>query len=235
MKRLLCLFLTLMMLVTLCACGDDIDPSKDENKTTTSTTVEGEDTTTSGDSTTGTTTTTSATTTTTTTYVPSGVTIPIGTTTTTTGTTTGSLPTGTTTSASGSTTTTTTTTTKPTESTGPQHYIALPAVGSDIDVTKKKDRIRVSAATAVYGASGDIKVTLTIRNYSAQWITEETDYILYTCYDKNGDVVQEAEKLSIGVIDTKENVERTFSFVVPAETAEVRITKSKIVYWTEWA
>ena len=41
--------------------------------------------------------------------------------------------------------------------------------------------------------------------------------------------------MSIGVIDTKKHVERTYEFNVPANTAEVRITKSKIVYWTEWA
>jgi hypothetical protein len=67
------------------------------------------------------------------------------------------------------------------------------------------------------------------------WITEETDYIEYTCYDKEGNVVKAASKIYIGCIDTKKNVSKTFQITVPATTAEVRITKSKIVYWTEWS
>lgn len=246
MKKYIALFLCVLMLMTLCACGDDIAQPEDKDKdTTTTTTVEVENTTasTGGDSTTGTTATVTGTdTTTTTVYVPSGVTVPVGTrptsdTTSTTGTTaTVVSPSGSTASSSGSTTTTTTTTTaQPTEPTGPQRYIILPAVGSDIDVSKKKDRIHVSSVSAFFEESGEITVTLTFKNNSSQWITEETDYILYTCYAEDGSVVQRAQKLSIGCIDTKSNKEKSYTFTVPADTTEVRITKSSIVYWTEWA
>jgi hypothetical protein len=78
-------------------------------------------------------------------------------------------------------------------------------------------------------------VSLTFKNHTSNWITEETDYVTYVCYDKDGNVVQKATDLMIGVIDTKKHPEKTFTFQVPANTAEVRITKSKITYWTEWA
>ena len=178
---------------------------------------------------------------------PTGATVPIGTkpvTTTTTArpttSTTVTPPTGGSTPAStGSTTTTTTAptttvpTATPTEPAGP--YIVLPAVGSDIDVTKQKNRIRVSGVAAWFNEDGTIGVQLTFRNYSSNWITEETDYVTYTCYDANGNVVQKATKIMIGVIDTKKNVEKTFEFNVPADTAEVTFTNSHITYWTEWA
>lgn len=197
-----------------------------------------------------------ATTTTTTVYVPSGATVPIGTkpsttvtqapTTTTTTATAPSVdePVGSTTTTAATTTTattttvtttvdTTTTTAKPTE---PEPlYIVLPAIGTDIDVTNKRDRIRVSQAAAWLNDDSTIGVSLTFKNYSSNWITEETNYVQYTCYDKNGNVVQKETKLMIGCIDTKKNVEKTFTFDVPANTAEVRLTGSKIVYWTEWS
>ena len=137
----------------------------------------------------------------------------------------------------------TTTVTKPTSSTTvtttttttvPQTQVILPAVGTDIDVQKQKNRIRVSAASATYNADGSIAVSLTFQNYTSNWITEETDWVEYTCYDKNGNVVQAATKLHIGCIDTKKNPVRSYTFTVPAATAEVRLTDCKIVYWTEW-
>lgn len=111
--------------------------------------------------------------------------------------------------------------------------IILPAIGSDIDVTKKKNRIRVSAADATWNADGTIHVTLTFKNYTSNWITEETDYIKYTYY-KDG-TSKGTKTLYIGVIDTKKNPSKTFEFDVPAYTTKVKITSSKIVYWTEWA
>ena len=114
----------------------------------------------------------------------------------------------------------------------------LPAIGSDIDVVKKKNRIRVSAATATYALDADfneiLTVSLTFRNYTSNWITEETDYIQYTYYDATGAKIK-TETLYIGCIDTKKHPTKTFTFTVPTHTAEVRITNSKIVYWTEWA
>ena len=112
--------------------------------------------------------------------------------------------------------------------------ITLPAIGSDIDVTKKKDRIRVSATSAAYNPDGTIQVSLTFTNYSTRWITEETDYVQYTCYNAAGTAIKTAT-LYIGVIDTKKNPVKTFTFNVPANTASVKITKSQITYWTEWA
>ena len=111
--------------------------------------------------------------------------------------------------------------------------ITLPAIGTDIDVAKKKDRIRVSAASAAFNKDGTIKVSLTFTNYSTNWITEETDYIQYTYYAANGTKIK-TETLYIGVIDTKKNPVKTFTFNVPANTASVKITGAKINYWTEW-
>lgn len=112
--------------------------------------------------------------------------------------------------------------------------IELPAIGSDIDVTKKKNRIRVSAADASFNDDGTIHVSLTFKNYTSNWITEETDYVQYTYYNAD-DAALKTVKLYIGVIDTKKNKQKTFEFDVPADTTEVAITNSKITYWTEWA
>ena len=109
----------------------------------------------------------------------------------------------------------------------------LPAIGSDIDVTKQKNRIRVSAAEASFNEDGTIHVKWTFKNYTSNWITEETDYVKYTYYKDN--TGKGTKTLYIGVIDTKKNPVKTFEFDVPAYTTEVRITSSKIVYWTEWA
>ena len=111
--------------------------------------------------------------------------------------------------------------------------IIMPAIGSDIDVTKKKNRIRVSATEASFNEDGTIHVKWTFKNYTSNWITEETDYVKYGYY-KDG-TRKGLATLYIGVIDTKKNPVKTFEFDVPAYTTEVRITSSKIVYWTEWA
>lgn len=117
-------------------------------------------------------------------------------------------------------------------------YMILPAIGTDIDVTKKKNRIRVSAA-AFEGHT----VTLTFKNYTSNWITEETDFVQYTCYDAAGKKIDATPKddattvgtIYIGCIDTKKNKEKSFTFEVPENTAKVKLTKSDITYWTEWA
>ena len=112
--------------------------------------------------------------------------------------------------------------------------IVLPAIGSDIDVVKQKNRIRVSATSAAFNADGTIAVSLTFKNRTSNWITEETDYVVYTCYDADGNSLGTGT-IYIGCIDTKKHPEKTFNFNVPANTAEVKITNSKIVYWTEWS
>ena len=112
--------------------------------------------------------------------------------------------------------------------------ITLPAIGSDIDVTKKKNRIRVSAAEASFNEDGTIHVALTFKNYTSNWITEETDSVQYTYYKANGTKIK-AVTLYIGVIDTKKHPVKTFEFDLPATAASVKITKSDITYWTEWS
>lgn len=258
MKKYIALGVALVLLLTLTACGNKEDNNPTKDPVTTTTTIAGDatdgttvndtaaegTTVTDGD---GTATRLPVSTTVvqdptadapTTEYVPGGATVAIGTkpaTTTTTQKTTAATGGAT---AGNSTTTsapaTTTSAAKPTDPPANQHYIALPEIGTDIDVTKKKDRIRVSDAQAWYNADGTIGVSLTFKNYTSNWITEETDYVQYTCYDENGKEL-ETDKIMIGVIDTKKYPTKTFTFNVPAETYEVRLTKSKIVYWTEWA
>lgn len=114
--------------------------------------------------------------------------------------------------------------------------ITLPAIGTDIDVKGKRDRIRVSAATATMNnSSNTIAVSLTFQNYHSRYITEETNWVAYTCYGADGSVVQAATKIYIGCIDTKTYKIKTFELNVPANTAEIKLTNSSIVYWTEWA
>lgn len=258
MKKYVALGVALILLLSLTACGPKEDKNPAKDPATTTTTVEGvtdSTTTTVADGTAGGDTTTDipasttvtkkpTTTVPTTQYVPGGTQVPIGTrppTTTTTKkpvtttTVTGNTPSGTGTTTSAPTTTTTTTTVaKPTNPPADQHYIALPEIGSDIDVTRKKNRIRVSDALAWYNEDGTIGVSLTFKNYTSNWITQETDYVDCTAYDKNGKVLME-ERIYIGVIDTKRHPVKTFEFSVPAAAYEVKITKSEITYWTEWA
>lgn len=113
--------------------------------------------------------------------------------------------------------------------------VKLPAIGTDIDVKGKRDRIRVSAASASVDKNGNVEVSLTFQNYHSRYITEETNWVEYTCYDVNGTVVQTATKIYIGCIDTKDSKIKTFTFTVPDNTATVKLTNSSIVYWTEWA
>ena len=252
MKKYIAILVCAVLLTGLTACGNDTPKGEDTPTTqsTVTTTAAGESSTTDGAATTttaptdvdGTTTTspTDGTTAPTETGAPSAPTTPTkgpssSASATASGsvTTTVSRPTAPTASATKPTSTTSTTVT--TQPTVPQPKVDLPAVGSDIDVVKQKDRIRVSAATAVYNKDGSIAVSLTFTNYSSNWITEETDWVEYTCYDKSGNVVQKATKLYIGCIDTKKNSVKTYTFDVPAATAEVRLTDSKIVYWTEWS
>lgn len=115
------------------------------------------------------------------------------------------------------------------------NYFTLPAIGTDIDVAKKKNRIRVSEASATLNEDDTYTVSLTFRNYTSNWITEETDYVKYACYDKAGQKIGTDQYIYIGCIDTKKNKIKTFTFNVPADAVEVKLTGSKIVYWTEWA
>ena len=111
--------------------------------------------------------------------------------------------------------------------------IIMPDIGSDIDVSKKKNRIRISAAEASFNEDGTIHVKWTFKNYTSNWITEETDYIKYAYY--KGNTRKGLVTLYIGVIDTKKHPSKTFEFDVPAYTTKVAITSSVITYWTEWS
>lgn len=240
MKKTMIFLLMMVLLLGVTACGGNEGDDTTATTTTTTTTTEAvggsTTTTTAGDTTTTTTETTTA-------YVPGGSTVPIGTkptttvpTTTTTTTAVAGDPTGSGTSAT-TTTTTTTTTATTTTATAPTEeplYIALPAVGTDIDVAKQKDRIHISETAAWWNDDGTVGVALTVKNNSKNWITEETDWVQYTCYDADGKVLK-TDRIMLGSIDTKKHAIKTFEIAVPANTAEVRLTDSKIVYWTEWA
>jgi len=124
---------------------------------------------------------------------------------------------------------TTTTTLKPTTI----DKVSLPAVGSDVD---GKGRIAVSKVELSKGV-----MTLKIRNntdkQTQKWITEETNYVTYACYDKDGKELKGKDELFgyfyIGCLEVGQEVE--FKVTLPAGTAEVRLTGSKIVYWTPWS
>lgn len=255
-KKITALLLAVLLLVGVTACGNDTDKSKGDTPSTIVTTrpsvpigssdsvggTNASSAPTQSDGTaavnpTGTVRPSDTTATPSTTYAPVGEIVPVGTkpATSTTAPTTTTTPSTTVTTTTTATTTQAPTTTQPTEPPVSSLQIILPSIGSDIDVTNKKDRIRVSAHAAWVNEDGTIGIQLTFKNYTSNWITEEIDYIQYTCYDKDGKVVQKSTKLMIGVIDTKKNKEKTFTFSVPATTYEVRITKSKITYWTEWA
>lgn len=152
----------------------------------------------------------------------------------------GTDPTTTTTTKKGdttaSTTTTTTTTTKPTTTTtvAPTvvNEVKLPAVGTDVDVARQKGRIRVSAIDLKDG-----KVTISIKNENKNWITQETDWVKYACFDKDGKELKgEGEyfgTIYLGCMETGEVITETFT--LPAGTVEVRLVDSEIVYWTPWS
>ena len=119
--------------------------------------------------------------------------------------------------------------------------ITLPEIGSGIDVKYKTSnpdkckRIRVEDTIQTVTEDGTREVTLTFKNYTSNWITEETDYVKYRCYDANGSKIQDGT-IYIGCIDTKKNKTKSFTFEVPDNTAKVSIlSTTKITYWTEWS
>jgi hypothetical protein len=107
--------------------------------------------------------------------------------------------------------------------------LILPASDSDIDYKNKKGRVKVQD-TFILGDTAFMKV----QNVSKNWITEETDWIEYTCYDAAGGALK-TYKLYIGSIDTKKNMQKIFMLTAPEGTAKIQITNSKITYWTEWS
>ena len=129
-------------------------------------------------------------------------------------------------------TTTTTTTTvvqpKPTV----VDKVELPAVGYDVD---GRGRIKVSAVSLNKGV-----MSLSLRNYTdeqkSKWITEETNYVTYACYDSNGNELKGKNQnfgyLYIGCLEAGDVID--FDVTLPTGTTKVVITGAKIVYWTPW-
>ncbi len=146
----------------------------------------------------------------------------------------GTDPTTTTTTKKGETTTTTTTASTTTTTVPPTEVdkVLLPAVGTDVDVVKQKGRIRISEIDLKDG-----KLSVTIKNEDTNWITEETDYVRYACYDKNGKELKGTDDyfgyFYLGCLEVGE--EEKFTVNLPAGTVEVKLVDSKIVYWTEWS
>ncbi len=111
--------------------------------------------------------------------------------------------------------------------------ITLPGKGTDLD---GKGRIVIDKISA----SGR-KVTITLKNISStktggEYITEETMQVFYKCYNKDGKELTSKDEdfgtLYPGCLEVGDT--RTLTFTVPSGTREVKITGSKIVYWTPW-
>lgn len=129
-------------------------------------------------------------------------------------------------------TTTTATTTVTTVASAEQTKVgkvSLPATGYDPD---GRGRIQIGAVSYDKPI-----VTIEVKNITTKWMTEETDYLEYTCYDKKGNKLTSKDavfgKLYIGALRAGKSVTKTFS--VPNGTVRVEITGYKLTYWTEWA
>ena len=172
------------------------------------------------------------------------------TTTTTTGTATGESPATTTTAPSdnevnggdwfgedttaGTTTTTTQKTTKATTTVAEPEQtkvgkVSLPSPGYDPD---GKGRIVIGEVSYTKPM-----VSIEIKNVTTKWMTEETNYLEYTCYDKKGNVLTLNDelfgKIYMGALRAGKSVTKTFA--IPTGTTRVEITGYSITYWTEWA
>ncbi len=108
----------------------------------------------------------------------------------------------------------------------PVPEITLPAAGYDLD---GRSRICVKESYVL----GRVAF-VALRNASSKWITEETAKVEYVCYDAAG-VALETDYLYLGSIDTKKKREKIFAIVMPEGTAEIRLGKASIIYWTEWS
>lgn len=245
MKKLLIWLICVMMLVAATACGEEA-PATNQPDSTTTTTTSGTPSDTDVNAT------EDATTTTTTDKDgnTSGTKKPTGTQTQASDNSVdfeqvfGTDPTTTTSTKKGETTTTTSSTTKkPTSTTKPTttttlkpttiDKVSLPAVGTDVD---GRGRIAVSKVELKNGV-----LTLKIRNntdkQTQKWITEETNYVTYACYDKDGKKLKGKDEMYgyfyLGCLEAGDEIE--FKVTLPAGTTKVELTGSKIVYWTPWS
>lgn len=108
----------------------------------------------------------------------------------------------------------------------PVPEITLPAAGYDLD---GRGRIYVKESYVL----GQVAF-IALQNTSSKWITEETAKVEYVCYDAAGTKLK-TDLLYLGSIDTKKKREKAFAIVMPEGTAEIRLGKATIVYWTEWS
>lgn len=244
MKKLLIWLVCVMMLVCVSACGDeagtDLPGTPDATESTSGTDDQGNATDPTGQNDATTTTTTKkgdATKSTGSTTEPKNNEVDYqqffgdDTTTTTTkkGDTTKKPTSSSATSTTSTTKPTTTTTLKPTTI----DQVSLPAVGTDVD---GKGRIAVSKVELSSGV-----MTLKLRNntdkQTQKWITEETNYVTYACYDKDGKVLKGSDDVFgyfyLGCLEAGDEIE--FKVTLPAGTTRVELTGAKIVYWTPWS
>lgn len=100
----------------------------------------------------------------------------------------------------------------------------LPQTGMDID---GRARLYVGDTSEMDGT-----VYFSIDNKTTKWMTEESNYIIYTCRDAEGNVVL-TKNLYIGAV--RANSTKRYEIVLPEGTKELCLTDHKIEYWTEWA
>ena len=105
----------------------------------------------------------------------------------------------------------------------------LPAVGYDID---GRGRIKVDAISQ----EGYV-VTVTLKNHSSRWMTEETSYVKYVCTDAEGNVLELDERyygtLYFGMLEAEEV--DTYTITLPEGTVKLEFTDWYINYWSQWA
>lgn len=104
------------------------------------------------------------------------------------------------------------------------HILYLPQTGMDIDGRK---RLYVGDVFEMDGT-----VYFSIDNKTTKWMTEESNYVVYTCRDANGDVLA-VKNLYIGAV--RANSIHRYEIVLPEGTKELALTGFKIEYWTEWS
>ena len=80
-------------------------------------------------------------------------------------------------------------------------------------------------------------VSVEVKNVTTKWMTEETNYLVYTCYDREGNVLTLPDEIfgRIYIGQIRAGKSKTFTFAIPEGTRRVEITGYHIAYWTEWA
>ena len=106
--------------------------------------------------------------------------------------------------------------------------VELPPVGYDLD---GKGCILVDAIS-VQGST----LTVTLRNHSSQWMTEETSRVAYTCTDAEGNELTLNDKyygvLYMGMLEA--NDVDTYTITLPEGTVKFEFGENDIVYWNQW-